>query len=314
MADASEQLAWEARQKPRAAIAAIIAAFGVVLMGWHPFPDINPLDTPGIVVQYVLSDAPLNGVLNALETAAEPGPMAEVASQKVARYADLSGETVSILGLTLGSTLTLIAAAISLCVLSGATRGRSSQLSPALFYVVVAGAAITAIANLVFVITIDAYADEIVAARPTVAELQQIDPGIGSQIGQGMALVGRVLLAGGWILIALNAMRVGLLTRFMGALGIIAGVLMIIPIGPMPFVIMFWLLSLSMLFAGRWPGGNPPAWASGKAEPWQPPAARGAGSRPAGKPAREPREPKPKREPAGIEHPSSKKRKRKRRG
>ena len=47
------------------------------------------------------------------------------------------------------------------------------------------------------------------------------------------------------MLICLNAMRVGLLTRFMGVLGIITGALQILPLGgPLPVVQCFWLLML----------------------------------------------------------------------
>jgi len=59
-----------------------------------------------------------------------------------------------------------------------------------------------------------------------------------------------------------------LLTRFVGYLGIIAGVLTIIPLVPIPIVEAYWLLALAYLFSGRWPSGVPPAWASGRAEPW----------------------------------------------
>jgi len=79
---------------------------------------------------------------------------------------------------------------------------------------------------------------------------------------------GLLLVAVGYVMVSLNAMRVGLLTRFMGYLGIIAGVLTIIPLVPIPIVEAYWLLALAYLFSGRWPSGVPPAWASGRAEPW----------------------------------------------
>jgi len=84
-------------------------------------------------------------------------------------------------------------------------------------------------------------------------------------IGQAAAL----LLAIGFVLTSLNALRVGLLTRFMGYLGIFAGVLVIFPIGsPVPVVQGFWLLTLAYLLYGRWPTGVPPAWTTGRAQPW----------------------------------------------
>jgi len=84
-----------------------------------------------------------------------------------------------------------------------------------------------------------------------------------------VALAGQLALGFAFVLISLNAMRAGLLTRFMGVLGILCGVLFVIPIGsPFPIVQCFWMLALAFLFSGRWPNGVPPAWAAGEARPW----------------------------------------------
>ena len=64
-------------------------------------------------------------------------------------------------------------------------------------------------------------------------------------------------------------MRVGLLTRFMGVLGIICGALIVLPIlSPLPIVQTFWLGAMAVLLAGRWPNGLPPAWETGEAVAW----------------------------------------------
>ncbi len=112
------------------------------------------------------------------------------------------------------------------------------------------------------------------------------------QIGNYLGLF---LLAVGFVLVSLNAMRVGLLTRFLGYLGIIAGVLTIIPLVPIPIVEAYWLLAFAYLLSGRWPSGVPPAWSSGRAEPWPSnqqlraargqPAPRGARTKRASEPA-----------------------------
>jgi hypothetical protein len=129
---------------------------------------------------------------------------------------------------------------------------------------------------------------------------------------------GLLLVAVGYVMVSLSAMRVGLLTKFLGYLGIIAGVLTIIPLVPIPIVEAYWLLALAYLFSGRWPSGVPPAWSSGRAEPW-PRAQRGE------RPARQPLfgrrgapAPEPAAEPVGAPTPGSTrsttpKRKRKRR-
>jgi hypothetical protein len=71
-----------------------------------------------------------------------------------------------------------------------------------------------------------------------------------------------------FVLICLNAMRAGLLTRFMGVLGIITGVLFVVRIGSPQIVQTFWLIAVGALISGRLPGGLPAAWTEGKAVPW----------------------------------------------
>lgn len=144
--------------------------------------------------------------------------------------------------------------------------------------------------------------------------------------------LGSAILGLGIALTALNAMRVGLLTRFMGVLGIIVGVLSFLPQleGQLPFVKIFWFVALGALLLRRWPGGNPPAWQTGEAQPWptqqeireQRMAARGES---AAKAVEEPKERRPRRgraeppetpapePPPAKPHSSSKKKKRKRR-
>ncbi len=81
-------------------------------------------------------------------------------------------------------------------------------------------------------------------------------------------LLGPVMLAAGFIFVALNAMRVGLLPRNIGFIGVAAGALVLFPILPVPIVECFWLAVLALLLAGRWPDGDPPAWRTGLAVPW----------------------------------------------
>jgi MFS family permease len=87
---------------------------------------------------------------------------------------------------------------------------------------------------------------------------------IGQVIWQAAALA----LGFAFVLIALNAMRVGLLTRFMGVLGIIVGVTFVLPLDQQGIIRVFWLGALGVLFLGRMPSGMPKAWTTGQAEPW----------------------------------------------
>ena len=125
-------------------------------------------------------------------------------------------------------------------------------------------------------------------------------------------MIGRFALGAAFVLVCLNAMRSGLLTRFMGVLGILVGILMVVPLlqGP-PVVQAFWLMALAVLFLGRWPRGVPPAWRTGNEEPW-PTSAELRAARASGKPAAAGAPVEAAESPAKP-HPSSKKRKRKRR-
>ena len=83
---------------------------------------------------------------------------------------------------------------------------------------------------------------------------------------QILGLLGAMLLSVALILVSLQAMRVGLLTRFMGYVGMLAAVVILMP--TLIIVETLWFIALALLLLGRWPTGNPPAWESGRAEPW----------------------------------------------
>jgi hypothetical protein len=100
-------------------------------------------------------------------------------------------------------------------------------------------------------------ADE--AAKDATRDTWPVITGIG-------ALAGTLALAFWYVLGSLNAMRVGLLTRFIGVLGIIIGPGFVF--GFAPPVMVFWLIAVGILFLGHWPRGLPPAWESGEARPW----------------------------------------------
>lgn len=76
-------------------------------------------------------------------------------------------------------------------------------------------------------------------------------------------------LSGVWVSLAsLEAMRTGLLTRFLGIFGIGAGLATAISFPVGPFLFIGWLGSVAILALGWWPGGRPPAWDEGRAVGW----------------------------------------------
>jgi hypothetical protein len=87
----------------------------------------------------------------------------------------------------------------------------------------------------------------------------------------GFGLAGRLGLAFALVYTCLYAMRVGLLTRFWGSLGIAVGAAALLLLIQFTLI---WFLYFALLAAGWVPGGRPPAWAAGEAIPWPTPGER----------------------------------------
>jgi hypothetical protein len=105
-------------------------------------------------------------------------------------------------------------------------------------------------------IPLDDYADDLLSDEATYSA------------SQGLAFAGTLGLVVGIVYTSLHAMRVGLLTRFWGSLGMALGVSVLF-LGQLGLAVLF--VALGLLIAGRWPGSRPPAWEEGRAVPWPTP-------------------------------------------
>jgi hypothetical protein len=252
--DTRQQRAWEARQRPFAAIAAGLAAvLGLGADIW----------STGVV-----RGAPSSGYVDALQRATAPGPLGAETSNRTGYFQWISDHSVGLIGSNVLKGLSFLALAWALTFLAAATRARRPIVARPVLYVPIVGAILSALAA---VGTAVGYASEVNAfldGPHTVTRAADAGNGTLLVTSQLIGLAGGLALAVGFVFVSLNAMRAGLLTRFMGILGCIIGVLVVIPIGPLPIVQTFWLGALAALFLGQWPRGMPPAWASGKEEPW----------------------------------------------
>jgi hypothetical protein len=300
-------LRWEARQGPRAAAAAAIAALLVI--------------GSGVATAAIFSGAPVTGVVDSLERAGRGG-VGNLPSLRTTYYEFYDDRAAPVLLAAVGRGLGFVAVAFMLTYLGLAVGSRTPGFRRVWVYIALGGGLLGAIATLMFTIgtsaeigtflhdgphTVDRAADIGNSSLLVTAQL------IGIPGTQAIGLAS-LALGLGWVVICLNAMRVGLLTRFMGVLGIICGALIVLPIlSPLPIVQTFWLGAMALLLLGRWPNGVPPAWSTGEATPW--PSQQEA--REARRRAAEP-DPEPDPEPEtpsgdGRAHPSSRKKKRKRR-
>jgi hypothetical protein len=303
--DAREgQLAWEARQRPRAGIVAIASA--VLTVGGYLWWAIT------------LRGGPRAGFLESLGNAAADGPIGERTSVQTPGLEFFVDRAVGQIGSGVMRGLGVLALAWVLTFLAVATRARRPQFPRPAVYLPLIGGVLLALAYVIMpterVIAFNGFLD----GSRTVDEAGDL----GSSLfitGQLLGFIGLFLLAAGFMLVSLNAMRAGLLTRFLGILGIVAGVLAVLPqLMPLPIVQSFWLVAAGLLLLGTGRAGLPPAWRTGKPEPW-PSAVEAANRRREAEERRqgirrdEPKKPEPEPVPAGRPHPSSKKRKRKRR-
>jgi hypothetical protein len=113
-------------------------------------------------------------------------------------------------------------------------------------------------------------------AREEVADEEAEDAVSGASLrglATGFGLGGRLGLAFALVYTCLHAMRVGLLTRFWGSLGIAVGAAALLLLIQFTLI---WFLYFALLAIGWLPGGRPPAWAAGEAIPWPTPGEKAA--------------------------------------
>jgi hypothetical protein len=166
----------------------------------------------------------------------------------------------------------LVAVAATLHWLHQVSRARSQSVKDWIRWLAVTGALLSGLMAVGYAVVIAIKANQFATTgHQTYLEANRLTSGGLVVVFPLLAQLGSLLLTGGFIWISINGMRVGLLPRFMGYLGVLAGALVLFPIGsPVPIVQGFWLVGLAVLFAGRWPSGTPEAWRTGVAVPWAP--------------------------------------------
>jgi hypothetical protein len=171
-------------------------------------------------------------------------------------------------------------AAPPLYYLFRATRLRRPQLPVLLRYLVLIAPVAAGLLAVIHQIQLEGVADKLAPNFPAdIPEkgkaLTELKDMVNDEVGKGplVAVSGFATAAGlgiafAFLMVSLNAMRAGLLSRFMGIIGVIVGVLLVLPILPLPILQIFWLGAIGLLFLGPWPQGRGPAWETGEADPW----------------------------------------------
>jgi hypothetical protein len=272
--DPQKQLEWEARQRPRAGIAAIVAV--LTMLG-------------GLIGTVQLgNDVPNPSGIETLQRAVKPGPVDQLPTLQIAALEYLTDHQAAWLLLGVLGMIGAIAGGWSMGFLAVATRARRPELRRWVVYLPIVGGVLAGLAFFLREVAQLVHANQVLDGPRTVAEATNIG---GLLIfASALGFFGQLATAGGYVLVSLHAMRAGLLTRLLGTLGIGAGVFTILPILPFgPLLQLLLQAALALMFFRLWMGGIPPAWESGRAEPWPsrkplpptPPAPQPAGPAPA---------------------------------
>jgi hypothetical protein len=254
IADPEKQLAWEKRHRVRAAIAALVAAAALAVVN---------------VAQAILQrDAPISSGLETLERAAKGGDVGRLPSLQTAFFEYMDTKTALVLLLGLAGFVGWIGVAWTVGFIGVATRARWPVFRRFIIYVPIVGGVLLGVGALMLQVGRLQVVDSFLSSDRTVDAVTDADSSLITFAGV-LVQLGTLAMAVGLILVALNAMRAGLLTRMLGYLGIASGAMMVL--FPLPIVQIFWLGSLGFVLLGRWPGGDTPAWETGRAVPWPTP-------------------------------------------
>jgi hypothetical protein len=276
MLDPDKTLSWEKRHRPRAAIAALLGAVGLLVFY--------------VASQRLQSAGPTTSGLETLERVGGTERVGALPSLRLAEFQYLHDNQLLVLAIGLGAFIGFVGMAWAVGFLAVATRARVPEFKRFLIYIPIVGGVVVGIAIMLIQVAVVTVTNDFLDSARTVADATRSQTGL-QQFGQILYSLGSLLLAVGMVIVSLNAMRTGLLTKLFGYVGIVAGALLVLV--PLPVVQIFWLGGLGLLFLSRFPGGDPPAWRTGKAEPW-PGAVAAAQARAerAGGPASQPAAPK----------------------
>lgn len=216
--------------------------------------------------QLITGDAPAITLTDALLDAA--GERATGSPSLLVPYIEyLDGKVPLIVGQTLLDVAGWAGFGVVLLYLYHAAKGRRPEVKSWLRQLIVVSISVVIVGLLLKNI------GRIVAFNEFASSSDQSDEAARDALASGPAAVGDLLYGFGryvvltaWALVSLHAMRAGLLTKFLGTLGVLGAVLTALLI-QLPVIQIFWLIIVGMTILGRFVS-VPPAWASGTSIPW----------------------------------------------
>jgi len=251
----SEEVAQEGRRRRRLGIPLIAAGALFVLSA--------------VTASAVFSSAPSVSLTRALMPALA-GRALPAVSARTERIRYLSHHSLALIAGSIMLTAALAVAALAVLVLWDASRRRRANILGPARILILTGLPFAAVpmANSILG-AVEAHRFAVGHDHSLAAADRALSSGTPFMV---LALLGVILglaFAIGIGNASLNAMRLGLVPRWMGVFGLFVAVaLVLLQAQGLSIIGGVWALSLGLLYLGRLPGGDPPAWASGEARPW----------------------------------------------
>jgi hypothetical protein len=254
-----ERVAAETARRSRLAVPAFAGGFLYLLSAIIISETLNGAPTVGL----------LQGLAPALSGVANPAVSPRTNEVKFISHHAFPLIAGSALAAAAVTTLMLV-----LLLLVDATRFRRPETWPATRVLVLCGGIAVAVVSIghQVVSAIETHNFVVSSNHTNHAVEQALTTGTANELVDYVDLFAGLALAAGVIAAMIGALRVGLLPRWMSMLGILAGVLIFLPIGgaELQVVPAFWMVMMGILYVGKWPNGEPPAWEAGEAIPWAP--------------------------------------------
>jgi hypothetical protein len=263
--DISEQVERESERRARLGVPAFAGGFLYFLSA--------------IIVTSTLSSAPTVGLLQGLAPALR-GEANPAVSPRAVEVKYISHHAFALIAGSTIKSIALVVLTLVLLLLFDAARFRRPETWAYARPLVLVGGIGLAVINIAHQIVGSIRAHDFAVGHDLSSHAVEraLTKGALNVGSQYLDLLAALALTAGIVVVSINAIRVGLLTRWMGVIGIFSGILIFLPIGgaTLEIVPAFWMLGMGLLYLGRWPNGDPPAWAAGEARPWPSQAERRA--------------------------------------
>jgi hypothetical protein len=254
-----EQVAAESERRNRLAVPAFAGGFVYLLSA--------------IVIASTINSAPTVGLLEGLAPAIS-GDASPSVSPRAPWVRYVSHHSLALIAGGALAAVALVVLTLILLLLANATRFRRPKSLAAtrplllvgglgLAFVSIGHEVVSAIETHNFVVGNDHSNHAVERALVT---------GTANNLVDYVELLAGLALVVGMIATMVNAIRVGLIPRWLGMVGMLAAVLIFLPEtgAELQVIPAFWIVMIGVLFLGRWNSGDPPAWAAGEARPWPP--------------------------------------------